>query len=332
MFELAWLWAVAAAPLPWIVRKLWPAEQGFEGTAVRVPFYRAAASWSELRQAASVRSRAFALLLVWCLVLAAACRPQWVDSPSHLPVTGRDLVLALDLSGSMDTKDTLLEGQVVDRLRAVKEIAGDFLERRLGDRVALVVFGTQAFLQVPLTFDLEMARALLNEAVVGLAGSETAIGDAIGLAVDILRDRPAATRVVIMLTDGENTTGDLDPKDATRLATLHEVRIHTIAVKDGLGGSTGEERALRDIARASGGTHFEVESIESLKAVYEVLDKVEPAADSDDMFRPRTELFLWPLAMAYAILAVWLLRHLLDGLGARPALWTKMARARQGEG
>lgn len=332
MLEFAWPWAVTAAPLPWIVRKLWAAEQGFEGTAVRVPFYPAAASWSELRQTASAWSRAFALLLVWCLVLTAACRPQWVDAPSHVPVTGRDLVLALDLSESMDTKDWLLEGQDVDRLHAVKKIAGDFLERRLGDRVALVVFGTQAFLQVPLTFDLQMARALLKEAVVGLAGSQTAIGDAIGLAVDMLRDRPASTRVLILLTDGENTTGNLDPEEATRLAALHEVRIHTIAIEDAHGRATNDVLPLRAIARGSGGSHFEVDSVEALNAVYEVLDALEPAADSDDVFRPRTELFHWPLALAYAILAVWLLRHLLDGSSAWPSLRTRVASTRPGEG
>jgi Ca-activated chloride channel family protein len=332
MLEFAWPWAVTAAPLPWIVRKLWPAEQGFEGAAVRVPFYGAAASWSKLRQASSASSRALALLLVWCLVLSAACRPQWVDAPSHVPVTGRDLVLALDLSGSMGTKDWLLEGQNVDRLHAVKEIAGDFLERRLGDRVALVVFGTEAFLQVPLTFDLKMARALMKEAVVGLAGTETAIGDAIGLAVDMLRDRPASTRVLILLTDGENTTGNLDLDQATRLAALHDVRIHTITIENAERRATKEQQDLRAIAQAGGGSHFEVESVEALEAVYEVLDALEPAADSEDVFRPRTELFHWPLALAYAVLVVWLLRHLIEGLRAGPTLRPRVESTHPGKG
>ena len=138
--------------------------------------------------------------------------------------------------------------------------------------------------------------------------------------------------MLILLTDGENTTGHLGPEEATRLAALHEVRVHTIAIEDAHGRATDEELPLRTIARASGGTHFEVDSVEALNAVYEVLDALEPAADSDDVFRPRTELFHWPLGLAYAILAVWLLRHLLDGLGAWPKLRTRVASTRPDEG
>ena len=195
-----------------MIYRFFPPGQQNEHAALRVPVL---SDFESLRRPVSstfLKSQAFFAFFIWLMLLTSAARPQWVGKSIEIPQSGRDLMLAVDLSGSMRMEDFDINGQRVDRLTALKWIAGDFIERRKGDRIGLILFGTHAYLQTPLTFDLPTVKQLLNEAAVGLAGNETAIGDAIGLAVKQLRDSPQESRVLILLTDGNSNAGVLTPK------------------------------------------------------------------------------------------------------------------------
>ena len=209
------------------------------------------------------------VFLIWLLLLTSGARPLWVGKIVEVPQSGRDLMLAVDLSGSMQTKDFEINGQFTDRLTALKLIASDFIERRKGDRIGLILFGTNAYLQTPLTFDIATVKQLLMEAAVGLAGKETAIGDAIGLAVKQLRDSPQASRVLILLTDGNNNAGELTPEKAAEIASHEKLKIHTVAIgskemlvptifgNKRVNPSAGiDEKALNLVAEKTGGNIF----------------------------------------------------------------------------
>ncbi len=310
---LAHLWALIALPLPLLAWYLLP-RAASAGGALRVPFY---AQLMQGRGDAEGRSRwPLALgVLAWLLLVLAAARPQWVGEPIALPLEGRDLMLAVDISESMSETDMRIGNQFVDRLTAVKAVAGDFIERREGDRIGLILFGQQAYVQTPLTFDRKTAHTLLFESAVGLAGRATAIGDAIGLAVKRLRDAPEQERVLILLTDGANTAGQIAPLKAAELAAEQGVRIYTIGVGADpagrfgriMGGSTLDEQTLRVIAETTGGRYFRARDVRGLQAIYGALDELEPVESDQRSFRPIDELFAWPLAAALlmAALATW---------------------------
>jgi Ca-activated chloride channel family protein len=313
MFELAWPWVFAALPLPLLVRWLSPTQDQGAGLALRVPFYAAFAGTTE---SAGKRRRWKILLaaLAWIALIAAGVRPQWIGEPISVPVTGRDLMLAVDISGSMETEDMILSGQAVTRLQVVKAVAGDFMQRRIGDRVGLILFGRRAYLQTPLTFDRETARILLEESAIGLAGKETAIGDAIGLAVKRLRENPEQNRVLILLTDGANTAGAVEPLKAADLAASDKLKIYTIGVGAdemmvrSLFGNRRinpsadlDERTLSAIAEKTGGRYFRARDTEGLVQIYELLDELEPVAEEEEVVRPPRDLFVWPLALAMLI-------------------------------
>lgn len=309
--QLAHLWALLLLPLPLLARRLLPAAPASDAGALRVPFYSALAEPAGRRPSAGPRWPAWLALAAWVLLVLAAARPQWLGEPTALPLSGRDLMLAVDISGSMREEDMIIGGRLVDRLTAVKAVAGDFIERREGDRIGLILFGQQAYLQTPLTFDRDTARTLLFEAVVGLAGRETAIGDAIGLAVKRLRDAETGERVLILLTDGTNTAGAIAPRKAAELAAEAGVRIHTIGVggdsRTGLGIALGrnplDEGTLRGIADLTGGRYFRARDAGELQAIYSMLDELEPVQSDEATFRPVAELFQWPLALALLLSA-----------------------------
>jgi Ca-activated chloride channel family protein len=243
------------------------------------------------------------------LVLAAA-RPQWLGEPVQLPIAGRDLMLAVDVSGSMGQEDYRLNGRTANRLDVVKAVAGRFIERRAGDRLGLILFGTRAYLQTPLTYDRETVRAMLQEAVIGLAGRETALGDAIVLAVKRLKQQPEDNRVLILLTDGANTAGTVAPQDAARLAARAGVRVYTIGIGGGpVGvrspfgmllqqGSDLDPATLRAIAERTGGRYFQATDAARLEQVYEELDGLEPSIRDSRSFRPMRALYMWPAGTA----------------------------------
>ena len=249
--------------------------------------------------------------LAWLLLVVAAARPEWLGDAIEVPVSGRDLMLAVDLSKSMQEVDFVLAGQRVDRLVATKQVVGDFIERRVGDRIGLVLFGTQAYLHVPLTFDRATVKQLLYEAVIGLAGPSTAIGDAIGLAVKRLRENDSAQKVLILVTDGANTAGVIDPLRAAELAAQAGLTIHTIGIGADeimvrrLFGNFRfnpsrdlDEKTLTAIAEKTGGRYFRARDVEALQEIYRVIDELEPIEHSGEHFRPATPLFPWPLAAA----------------------------------
>lgn len=314
MLQLAWPWVLAALVLPLAVAWLAPTASGNTESALRVPFFARVTAWSGERSVRTHRWRLFVAALAWSLLVLAAARPQWVGDPVALRITGRDLMLAVDLSGSMKRRDMKFGEQWLSRLEVVKQVAGEFIERRDGDRIGLILFGTRAYLQAPLTFDRPTVRTLLEEAVIGLAGEQTAIGDAIGLGVKRLQERPSENRVLILLTDGANTAGEVRPLDAARFAAKLGLRIYTIgvgadvAMMRRLYGTSGinpsadlDEPTLAAIARATGGRYFRARETSELVDIYRILDELEPVIGDEEQFRPTTELFHWPLAVALLI-------------------------------
>jgi Ca-activated chloride channel family protein len=311
--ELAWPLVLTALPLPLLAVWLLPRAPLSAGPALRLPFFNALHASLGERRSVPHRSRLLLAIAGWLMLVTAAARPQFIGEPLQLPVSGRDLLLAVDISGSMDTADMQLGRQVTDRLTAVKAVAGEFIERREGDRLGLILFGEQAYLQAPLTFDRKTVRTLLNEAAIGLAGKSTAIGDAIGLAVKRLRKQPQENRVLILLTDGANTAGSVDPLKAADLAAGEGLRIYTIGVGAesqlvrGLLGSRRvsnselDETTLTAIADKTGGRYFRARDIAGLEAIYQLLDELEPASQEEEVFRPVKELYAWPLAGALLI-------------------------------
>jgi Ca-activated chloride channel family protein len=247
-------------------------------------------------------------------VVTGAARPQWLGEPVELPINGRDLMLAVDLSESMHESDFVLNNQPVDRLTASKAVARAFIARRVGDRLGLILFGQQAYLQVPLTFDRQTVQQLLDEAMIGMAGRQTAIGDALGLGVKRMREQNTPHKVMVLMTDGRNTVGDIDPLRAAELAHEAGLTVHTIgigadqALQRGFFGTVRvnpstdlDEDTLRAIAKKTGGRYFRARDAQAFEKIYAEIDKLEPVEHSGSHFRPTTALFYWPLGAAMAL-------------------------------
>ncbi len=322
MMHFAWPWVWLLLPLPWLVRRLLPRAAASEPSALRVPFYAQLERLSPQPARHSARSRLLRWLsyLIWLLLVCAAARPQWLGQTVEIPLSGRDLMLAVDLSGSMQIPDMKLDGRQVDRLTMIKSVAGHFIDQRKGDRLGLILFGTHAYLQTPLTYDRTTVHTMLQEAAIGLAGKATAIGDAIGLAVKRLREHPHQSRVLILLTDGANDAGEVTPLQAAKLAAEEKIRIYTIGVgaeRLVVPGFFGDQivnpsqdldtDTLQAIAKETGGQFFRAKNTEELRKIYALLDKLEPTVTSSATFRPFTELYPWPLGLALllSLLIAW---------------------------
>ena len=298
------LWVFVLLPLPWLVWKFLPPQKS-TSVALRVPF------GARLRKArvpgsAVARSKASVgtLLLpglIWVLVLTAFARPQWLGEPIRQNQPTRDLLLLVDLSGSMKQEDFLnAEGKKVDRLTAVREVVGDFLEKREGDRVGLVVFGNAPFLQAPFSTDLGLSRQLLDETVIGMAGPRTAFGDAIGLGISLFENSAAPAKTIIALTDGNDTASGVPPVEAGRIAGEEGIRVHTVAMGDPktVGEEKLDEDALKATAEAAGGQYFFAADREQLEGIYAELDAMETSEVEVVSYRPRSDLFFWLLGPA----------------------------------
>jgi Ca-activated chloride channel family protein len=304
-------------PLPLLARRILPAEPLDRAAALKAPIPTEFAEVAGAGSAAAARRwRFLALWLVWVLAALASARPQFVGEPVALPMTGRDLLLAVDLSGSMEEQDFQLDGRWVDRLTATKAVAADFIRRRVGDRIGLILFGREAYLQAPLTFDRTTVQTLLDESVIGLAGKETAIGDSIGLAIRTLDDAGVqrGRRVLILLTDGANTAGAVEPLKAAELAMQRQMVIYTVGIgADALTvrslfglrqinpSADLDETTLTAIAEMTGGRYFRARDTGEFARIYAMLDELEPAESDERGFRPVKELFFWPLAAAVLI-------------------------------
>ena len=253
-------------------------------------------------------------MLMWCALVVAAMRPQWLGELVDIPLTGRDLMLGLDISGSMREQDFEVRGRSVERMEAAKVVASEFVAQREGDRVGLILFGDNAQVQTPLTYDLDTVQHFIGESLVGLIGSSTAIGDAIGLAVKRLKERPAQSRVFILLTDGANTAGAVTPVDAARIASQYGIRIHTIGVgaeqvvvRDLFGSRVVnpskalDEETLQEIADLTGGKYFRARNTREMVSIYDEINALEPSETDSLQQRPLKELYIWPLALAFVL-------------------------------
>jgi Ca-activated chloride channel homolog len=307
--SFAWPLVWLVLPLPLLVARLLP--RAAAGSALRVPFFTLLSDTPGI-----ARPRPGPLLLGiigWALLVAAASRPQWIGEATQQPYSGRDLLLAVDISGSMRTPDMRVGDDARTRLEAVQRIVGDFIERRRSDRIGLILFGSRPYLHVPLTLDRFTVRQLLDETEIGLAGQETAIGDAIGLAARYLREQDNRQRVLILLTDGASNSGLLEPVRAAELAGQAGLRIHTIGIGaeelliEGLFGRNRinpsadlDEVAMRRVAERTGGGYFRAHDPAELNEIYTMLDRLEPIEHVDRRLRPVRELYPWPLAAALA--------------------------------
>lgn len=310
MFEFTFLWAFALLPLPLLVYFLLPATEEKENTALKVPSTSAFGVKSTISDRASMLSY-IPLTLVWLLLVTAAARPQWLGEPIAIPTEGRDLMIAVDLSGSMKARDMEVRGQQVDRLSMIKYVLSDFIARRVGDRLGLILFADTAYLQAPLTYDRTTVETLLNESLIGLVGDNTAVGDAIGLAVKRFRLRDESNRVLVLLTDGRNTAGNITPEQALKLAVDNQVTIYTIGVGSNQrsmfgfsmpsAGAEFDEGSLREIASQTGGKFFKAQDTQSLVQIYQQLDLLEPVEAGNEKMRPQQALYYWPLGIAIAL-------------------------------
>jgi Ca-activated chloride channel family protein len=290
----------ALLPVPFLLRLVLPEAASGRDAALRVPYLEDFESGqTNAFQRTLRRWPLFIYLLLWSCLLCAAARPQWIGEPIELPVSGRDLMLAIDLSGSMDHafKHNFRN---VTKLYATKAVAGDFIERRVGDRIGLILFGEQAYVQAPLTFDRTTVRTLLYEAVTGLAGKSTAIGDAIGLAVKRLDSDNNQDRVLILLTDGVSNAGELRPEKAAEIAAAKGLKIHTIGIGP-RGSRELNEQTLKTVARKTGGEYFRAHDVNELEQIYALIDKLEPIERDTQSYRPTWSLFYWPLGAALVL-------------------------------
>jgi Ca-activated chloride channel family protein len=334
-FSLEWWWILFALPLPWLYRLIRSAHEQ-TSPALKAPIYQALLAGTSQSNSGQKSRLSFLLLnMIWLGCLLAAARPTWIGDPVELPTTGRDLMMAVDISGSMQTEDMEINGQYVQRITAIKAIVGDFVTRREGDKLGLILFGSEPYLQAPLTFDHPALYQLLQEAEIGFAGNGTAIGSAIGLGVKHLHERPVEERVLILLTDGANTAGTLDPLQAADAAAKFKVKIYTIGVgaesmiQRGFFRDTKvnpsadlDEKTLQNIADKTGGMYFRARNIQELGNIYQELDRLEPTEQDAETLRPIKSLFYWPLSLAlFASLLLFIQRAFGQGnkMGGRHA-------------
>jgi Ca-activated chloride channel homolog len=311
------IWLLSLLPLAWLVRKFCKPVTIKRDAGLKVPFYSALQNIQQMGENKKFTPwHLYIAYLIWSLLLIAAAGPQWLGRPVDLPRTGRDILLAIDLSGSMQIPDMEINRQPADRLSVVKSVAEQFIKDRAGDRLGLVLFGSRAYLQAPLTFDSQTVRHMLLDATVGLAGTQTAIGDAIGMAIKHLRNYPKDSKVLILLTDGVNNEGSVSPLEAAKIAAQYHIRIYTV----GLGANqvvvpsllgpqiiTGgdyelDEETLKAIANVTHGIYFRANNPEELANVYQNINRIEPRLGEKEVFRPHTPLYYWPLGIALVLM------------------------------
>lgn len=309
MFELDWPWLLLALPLPLVIRFFSKAKAKEVALELpNIPFIDT--SPRQIKQP----KLAFLMTAVWICIVAALSRPLWIGEPQTVPQKGREMMLSVDLSGSMKIADMKIDDNFVTRVALVKAVVGDFIRQRQGDRIGLIFFADNAYLQAPLTFDLKTVSTYMQEAVLGLVGEQTAIGEGIGLALKRFDNNENKQRVLVLLTDGQNNAGEVNPLDAARFAKQQGVKIYTIGVgadvyyqrsifgKQKVDPSRDlDEKTLKQIAAETGGQYFRARDAKSLQQIYAELDKLEPVEKEQQQFRPQTDLFHWPLGVALVL-------------------------------
>lgn len=310
-----WWWALLLLPLPLLVRKILPATDNTDAALVVPLLIRY--HFTESPFSKSNRMTRSCIWLFWVCLVVAASRPFWLGEPVTRTVSGRDLMLAVDISGSMSEVDMTINSTAASRIDVLKIVAEKFIDRRQGDRLGLILFGTNAYTYVPLTFDLETLKQLLLDVTTGLAGRHTAIGDAIGLAIKTMREQNTTHKVLILVTDGANTAGFENPIVAAQAARQQGLTIYTIGVgtdSETLSRTYGRqnipsgvalnEKVLATVAEVSSGAYFRATNTLALEKIYRELDKLEPVEHQYQAHRPRTELFMVPLAAGFLVMLV----------------------------
>jgi Ca-activated chloride channel family protein len=307
MFILAYPWVLLLLPLPWLIWLLLP-QRREKRIALNVPFgeriSQAAAAGSTVVQVKRSKGQILFNIILWLLVLLALARPQWLEPPVTREMPTRDLLLLVDLSSSMSQEDfTNASGTKVDRLTAVQDVLGNFLSKRQGDRVGLVVFGDAPFLQAPFTTDLNLSRQLLDEIAIGMAGPRTSFGDAIGLGITLFAESDLPAKTIIALTDGNDTISQVPPVEAARVAMEKEIRIHTVAIGDPttVGEDKLDEETLRNVAATTGGRYFFGADRKQLTEIYDELDNIETRQVNTISHRPRLDMYYWPLLLMLSL-------------------------------
>lgn len=309
MLSFSYIWVFFLLPLPLLLYMFTKPHQE-ERQAVRVPFFDELVELSGRQPGSGAVVRRQPLLrqiiaaVCWVLLVAALARPQWIEQPIVKEVPSRDLLLGIDLSGSMKTEDfTARDGKRINRLAAVKEVLQDFLEQRRGDRVGLVFFGSAPFTQVPFTEDLELCRELLMEAQIGMAGPKTAFGDTIGLAINMFQKSTVKDKVLIVLTDGNDTRSRVEPVKAAEIAADNDIIIHTVAVGDpqAAGEEKLDEKTLQSVAKITDGSYFWAGDREKLARIYDKIDALGTHEIETISYRPRLDLYFYPLGLAIVL-------------------------------
>lgn len=304
MIHFNWPWVLLLLPLPWILQKL-SAKTVLKAINIPPAMEKALQTLTSGQQHRT-GIRQILLWLAWLSLLLAIAQP-WLPGDAVIqPVSGRAIAVAVDISGSMERKDFSLDGQTRDRLSVVKEVAGNFVDQRRGDRISLVLYGKEAFIASPLTFDLSALRHILDNADIGMAGRSTAIGDAIGLSIKTLQGDPANQKAILLLSDGTNNAGSVEPESAATLALSLGIRIHTIAMGsvDGeLGGYRTAQSAdldvetLKSVAEKANGEFFRATSSDDLQLVYNAIDVLERAEVAAPPVILRQDFRQWPQAV-----------------------------------
>ncbi|MDW6022886.1 VWA domain-containing protein [Mesorhizobium sp. BAC0120] len=310
MYQLEFPWLLALLPLPLLVWWLLPPYRE-ETASVRIPFF------GEVTRAAGISPTQGSIVprmnwaqriiapICWALVVLALARPQFVEPPVEKTEPQRDLMLALDLSQSMDTEDFRSpSGQVEARVDAVRQVVSEFVKRRTGDRIGLIAFGDAPYPMVPFTQDHKTVQAMISGIIPGIAGPRTALGDAIGLAIKMFQASPAPEKVLIVLTDGNDTASKMPPDKAADIAKQNGIVVHTVGI--GNPNATGEDKldtaALQKIAATTGGRYFFGQDQGQLEQIYQTLDRITPANQKMLSWRPTIELFHYPLGAALLLL------------------------------
>lgn len=314
MFEFVYWWVFLLLPLPLLVRYfLSPKKQSY--TQVWIPLA------DGLQQQKLTKKNPLISFIIpwllWFLLLATIAKPIWYDQPIRIQQQSRDMILSLDLSGSMDEVDMPLNGKTVNRLTLVKSIVKDFVKTREGDRLGLILFADHAYLQTPLTFDVETVSTMVDETQIGLVGNRTAIGESIAMAIKRFVENKNEQRVLILLTDGANTAGKIKPIVAAQQAAKNNIKIYTIGIgademiKRGFFGNQRvnpsadlDEKTLTEIARLTNGQYFRARNQEDLQKIYDTINQLQPVDSEFLEFRPEKNLFFWPLSLAILILSM----------------------------
>ncbi len=319
MMSFAWPWLLALLPLPLIIYFLPARKRVSQQNALIMPklfeIPNASVPEQKKRQAPLI-----VLSTCWLLLIIAISRPQWLGEAIDIPSEGRELMIAVDLSRSMEIEDMSLNGRHVNRLQMLKVVLGDFIERRVSDRLGLILFADDAYMQTPMTFDRKTVKQMLDESELNLVGRKTAIGDAIALAVKRFDAKQESNKVLLLLTDGQNTAGKISPEQALELAVAKGITIYTVGIgadvmwQQSFWGSQQispssdlDEKSLANIADKTGGQYFRARDSQGMSDIYALLDQLEPVEQEQQQMRPLSALYYWPLSFAVLLCFVYLL-------------------------